>query len=154
MEFLMTYGWAILVVLAAIGALAYFGVLSPDRFLPDKCVFNPPLSCSEYKITAGSGTTPGSVAIGVQNNAGVALSDINLTIDSPDCVPAVLSQSYSLVENGQLVNDALLTWTCAAGTAEPGVSGDRFQANFDVVYTRSGETSTHSSTGSIQGRAE
>ena len=37
MEFLMTYGWAILVVLAAIGALAYFGVLSPDRFLPEKC---------------------------------------------------------------------------------------------------------------------
>jgi uncharacterized protein (UPF0333 family) len=32
MEFLMTYGWAILVVLAAIGALAYFGVLSPDKF--------------------------------------------------------------------------------------------------------------------------
>lgn len=26
MEFLMTYGWAILVVLVAIGALAYFGV--------------------------------------------------------------------------------------------------------------------------------
>ena len=34
MEFLMTYGWAILVVLAAIAALAYFGVLSPARFLP------------------------------------------------------------------------------------------------------------------------
>lgn len=29
----MTYGWAILVVLAAIAALAYFGVLSPDKFL-------------------------------------------------------------------------------------------------------------------------
>ena len=27
MEFLMTYGWAILVVLVTIGALAYFGVL-------------------------------------------------------------------------------------------------------------------------------
>ena len=35
LEFLMTYGWAILVVLAAIAALAYFGVLSPDRFLPE-----------------------------------------------------------------------------------------------------------------------
>lgn len=34
LEFFMTYGWAILVVLIAIGALAYFGVLSPDRFLP------------------------------------------------------------------------------------------------------------------------
>ena len=31
MEFLMTYGWAILVVLVAICALAYFGVLSPDK---------------------------------------------------------------------------------------------------------------------------
>ena len=29
MEFLMTYGWAILVVLVVIGALAYFGILSP-----------------------------------------------------------------------------------------------------------------------------
>ena len=26
LEFLMTYGWAILVVLVSIGALAYFGV--------------------------------------------------------------------------------------------------------------------------------
>ena len=29
LEFLMNYGWAILVVLIAVGALAYFGVLNP-----------------------------------------------------------------------------------------------------------------------------
>ena len=34
MEFLMTYGWAILVMLAAVGALAYFGVFDPERFVP------------------------------------------------------------------------------------------------------------------------
>jgi len=34
LEFLMTYGWAVLVILIAAGALAYFGVLSPDKFLP------------------------------------------------------------------------------------------------------------------------
>jgi hypothetical protein len=33
-EFLMTYGWAILVMIAGIGALWYFGVLSPDNLLP------------------------------------------------------------------------------------------------------------------------
>ncbi len=33
----MTYGWAILVVLITIGALAYFGVLNPERFIPDMC---------------------------------------------------------------------------------------------------------------------
>lgn len=35
MDFMMTYGWVILVVLSAIGGLAYFGVLSTDRFYPD-----------------------------------------------------------------------------------------------------------------------
>lgn len=32
MEFLMTYGWAILVVLVFLGALTYFGVFNPDNF--------------------------------------------------------------------------------------------------------------------------
>jgi len=34
-EFLLTYGWAILVVLIVIVALAYFGVLNPERILPN-----------------------------------------------------------------------------------------------------------------------
>ena len=47
LEFIITYGWAILVILAAIGTLAYFGILSPEKFVPinsycksnpDKCV--------------------------------------------------------------------------------------------------------------------
>ncbi len=50
LEFLMTYGWAILVVLAAVGALAYFGVLSPGKFLPEKCITtNPAISCAGGK---------------------------------------------------------------------------------------------------------
>lgn len=32
MEFLMTYGWAILASIIAIGVLAYFGVFSPSKF--------------------------------------------------------------------------------------------------------------------------
>jgi len=32
-EFLFTYGWAILLVLAIVMFLIYAGVLSPDRFL-------------------------------------------------------------------------------------------------------------------------
>ena len=59
MEFLMTYGWAILVVLIAIGALAYFGVLSPERFLPEKCVITTGsgLFCDDYNAASGLGVT-------------------------------------------------------------------------------------------------
>ena len=50
MEFLMTYGWAILVVLVVVSALAYFGVLSPDNLLPEKCSFPIQLSCSDFLV--------------------------------------------------------------------------------------------------------
>ncbi|MBI4150302.1 hypothetical protein HY488_02765 [Candidatus Woesearchaeota archaeon] len=56
MEFLMTYGWAILVVLVVIGALAYFGVLSPGRLLPDRCQLPPGISCDDYSVAGGVAT--------------------------------------------------------------------------------------------------
>ena len=49
LDFLMTYGWAILVVLVAIGALAYFGVLIPDKYLDkDKKVVKEVKYCLEW----------------------------------------------------------------------------------------------------------
>ncbi len=50
MEFLMTYGWAILVVLVVIGALAYFGVLSPSTLLPEKCTFPVSVNCVDHSV--------------------------------------------------------------------------------------------------------
>ena len=64
MEFLMTYGWAILVVLIVIGALAYFGVLSPSTLLPEKCTFPVSLSCLDHAVGNGF------MAISLQNGAG------------------------------------------------------------------------------------
>jgi hypothetical protein len=50
LEFMMTYGWAILVVLAAIGALSYFGVLNPSKFTPDSCLGTSGVSCAGKPI--------------------------------------------------------------------------------------------------------
>jgi len=36
MEFLMNYGWAFLVVFIAIGALAFFGIFNPEKFMQDE----------------------------------------------------------------------------------------------------------------------
>jgi len=81
LEFLMTYGWAILVVLAAIGALAYFGVLDPGAYLPSKCIATPGLSCVEkpqvlassiaqsVNIDAGYTITPAYAVVGTNINA-------------------------------------------------------------------------------------
>ena len=56
MEFLMTYGWAILVVLAAIGALSYFGVMNPGKFIPESCTLpsTAGLACIDFTVTSDS----------------------------------------------------------------------------------------------------
>jgi hypothetical protein len=55
MEFLVTYGWAILASMIAIAALAYFG-LNPKTTLPDKCLFSNNIGCPDYLITQSSST--------------------------------------------------------------------------------------------------
>ena len=76
MEFLMTYGWAILVVLAAIAALAYFSVLSPDRFLPEKCTLPSGVACLDF---SGS---PSSVTLVIQNSAGFDMANVSVYVNS------------------------------------------------------------------------
>lgn len=64
LEFLMTYGWAILVVLAAIGALAYFGVLNPAKFAPETCMATSGWGC-QGKAVVDSTTLVVTVANGL-----------------------------------------------------------------------------------------
>ena len=50
LEFLTTYGWAFLVILIMIGALAYFGILNPSKILPNRCSFGVEFQCLDYQI--------------------------------------------------------------------------------------------------------
>lgn len=54
LEFLMTYGWAILVVLVVIGALAYFGVFDMNALFPDRCTLGNNIQCAGHKVSASS----------------------------------------------------------------------------------------------------
>ena len=67
----MTYGWAILVVVIAVGALSYFGVLKTDTFFPDKCSLPAGLACLDYRVESFK------VVIVLQNAQGV----INVSIE-------------------------------------------------------------------------
>jgi uncharacterized protein (UPF0333 family) len=156
MEFLMTYGWAILVVLAAIGALAYFGVLSPDRFMPSKCMISGGFSCVEYKLLAGDATaTPvvvQAVRFYIQNNLGADADSVNVTLADNSGITCQSGGADS-VDLGALANGVkspvvVFDETCAL------TSGSSFKGNIVVTYQKSGETETHTATGTISGRFE
>ena len=134
MEFLMTYGWAILVVLVAIGALAYFGVLSPDRFLPAKCTLPAGVACVDFNIDA---TT---VNVVLRNGLGFDLSGVTIAVSG--CTsPAGVA----------LGNGAQATFTATACGL---TSGNKYSGDVNVSYTNVDTTLTHKVVGSLTGRVE
>ncbi|MBI4739557.1 hypothetical protein HY772_08535 [Candidatus Woesearchaeota archaeon] len=135
MEFLMTYGWAILVVLVAISALAYFGVLSPSKFLPERCTLPSGIACLDHKATATS------ISLRVQNGLGVDITGVTLSL----CNGTSAAQS--------LANGAQATF---AVTCSPVlVSGNKFSSdNVSISYTNSETGLSHTKIGSLTTKVE
>jgi len=125
MEFLMTYGWAILVVLIAIGALAYFGVLNPERFLPEKCLIasGSGLFCDDYNAVSGAGIT-----IRIKNilTESVTVTDVVVTDPSITCTFA-----GSVVVTADDTADFLAA--CIGLTA-----GQKIKGDITIEYSKAG----------------
>ncbi len=122
MEFLMTYGWAILVVLIAIGALAYFGVLSPDKFLPDKCTIGTGsgLFCED----ATSDATADTVTLRIKNIETDSAWVDSITLSTPACSFATANTQIA----ADSTHDFVLA--CAGGLN----SGDKIKGDLTITY--------------------
>jgi hypothetical protein len=94
MEMLMTYGWAMLMVLVIISALTYFGVFNPQNLLPSKCIMPAGWSCRDFVVVGGA---TGSVKIKLLNGMGsnLKITSFNATLDNGD----VSCQSSAIVFN-------------------------------------------------------
>ena len=152
MEFLMTYGWAILVVLIAIGALAYFGVLNPSRFLPRSCTLMPGLDCDEFKVD----DSDVQVQLFIRNGIGDSIDfstlgiDINADGDTVDVGTDCVDIDPAAIADGAL--SAQINVVCPAATI--GAVGDRFRGDIIGTYTLSGSTLTHTMAGQIVSEVE
>ena len=83
MEFLMTYGWAILIVVIAVAALAAFGVFNPQRFAQERCVGDATkFACTTNAISLDPAT--GDIQIGLTNGVGETVNITGITT-SGDC---------------------------------------------------------------------
>ena len=72
LEFLTTYGWAFLVILIMIAALAYFGILSPGKMMPERCDFGSNFECTGYEIDyGGAAGTTGQFKFQLMNKVGM-----------------------------------------------------------------------------------
>ena len=139
MEFLMTYGWAILVVLAAIAALAYFGVLSPEKFLPEKCILQPGIACVSHKVE------PTQTTLIISNGLGRTITVTKIVVGSCDENFDVELQSGV---DGTFVMDGI------AAACSNGAQKEKFKGDITLSYTEKDTGLTKTSFGNLNTKVE
>ena len=150
MEFLMTYGWAILVVLIAIGALVYFGVLSPDKFIQDNCTLTPPLSCSQLGDFVALTADASNIKLQVQNGAGSAMTIGSVILTETDGNVCNRVDIVSSVNDG---SKAEFIFTCNDINAQT-AKGTKFKGDLNIVYNLGSGAYNQTSTGKLAVRVQ
>ena len=153
MEFLMTYGWAILVVLIVIGALAYFGVLNPQQFLPQKCQFSTGLVCVDKQLTSD-----GAYKFRISNGLGNAIEITDLVVDDTqdfaDCTVEIVGDSGTVDDVAAPSGAVLLAgeeknFLCTFTPPAALDSGQRIKAKMVLSYTDRQTKFDHDVTGTL-----
>jgi uncharacterized protein (UPF0333 family) len=132
MEFLMTYGWAILAAIIAIGVLAYF-YFSPGDLGANAAILNAP-----FYAEAWNADTTG-VNLGVKNNGqdSLTISEVTVTVGATTCTTAAAP--------GAVASGATIDVDAACVLTE----GDNIKGDIVVKYTRGASAVELTSTGSV-----
>lgn len=150
LEYLVTYGWAFVVVILTVGLFAYFGILNPERYIPDRCELGVQLPCVDYVLQAE--TTPnGIVLIRVQNAFTVPVDIVNISTAagggracnfqsgaSPSCND--ITGSEPIVSNLAPGNTSGAIALDLTGTQYTLVDRDKTLVPIALTFTRSGGT--------------
>jgi len=141
-EYLMTYGWAILIILIVAGVLAYYGIFAPAGFLgPTARGFGQVQVLNPWSLLS----TNGAITMNIGNRVGetIIVTSIKYTVDTVDYTGDVTPPvTLSSGQNGIIT----------APTIAPAFSkkaGDPYTATVTITYSVSGTNFT--STGTLSG---
>jgi len=150
MEFLMTYGWAILVVLVAVSALAYFGVFDSKyvwKLLPKMCQLPTEIHCADFELYYDDSTLPPSniLKLSLRNNKGGAIRVDKIGVAN------VEQSSVVALSNGQANIFEVFDITPLNGNTEAISAGDAYKIEFNITYTNTATSLSHFSKAIIRG---
>ena len=135
-EYLITYGWAFAVILAAIGVLAYFGFLDPDRYIPDSCEFGEQMQCVDFFID-----DEGNLLLRFRNN-----------YEEPITITDVYSTEGDVTFPGPSINiDRGEVIRVSATSSRTMFDGEKERFELQIQFQRTGGTIGHNVTGVLFG---
>jgi uncharacterized protein (UPF0333 family) len=132
MEFLMTYGWAILAAIIVIGILGYY-YFNSNVLTPRTGVLTPP-----FYLNAWTVDTTG-INLEIKNNGGETLNMTNVSVSIAGCVANTTGIPLS---QGEM---KVVILNCTSF-----VAGDKVDGEIKVVYTKTGSSLALTSTGSVK----
>ena len=150
MEFLMTYGWAIMIVLIGIGALFFLGVFNPST--PSVCNIASPFICQDVKVAfkdTGSGFNVIYLKIGATNIDSATISNIKL--NGVQCPNANILVDDATTQDITNARTTPVTVNCGYGSTIQ--QGTKVSGTFDITYTKQFGVS-HSISGAYSGTVE
>jgi len=114
-HFLITYGWALILLGTALAAMIYFGIIDVERFQPP-CGFQTGFSCLKHQIT------PTGLILELQNNLGQDITIQRITDESGNCSAS----------GGTLDSQASARYT-VTGCTHPS-SGNNYKSDIRINY--------------------
>ena len=140
LEYLVTYGWAILALVIIMGLLYATGVFNPDKFSAGKqCGGFDALICQDHKVNAS-----GTLFIVLNNAQGTRITSFTSSSGiSASCTPT------SIAANGNT------TCTIDGFITNGGTTGTSYdQTSVAVSFTDSKSGISHNVTGFVKGKFE
>lgn len=131
MEFLMTYGWAILVVLIAIGALTY--LVDFKSLIGNRCQLTAPLYCKSYKADAGKAT------LLLRNGLTESITVKSIELVDKTCTDTTFTTA-TIAASGETTFEV----DCAGIT-----SGEKLKTDVKVIYDETGGLTGITATGNL-----
>ena len=126
----MTYGWAILAAIVAIGVLAYFGVFSPGRITGNTIVINNPFYAGASQVTV----TTSDINIEMTNNGGNDLTISSMNVDGVGEYDQVSCTNNAIATIFKPGENNVVNLPCI-GILN---SGDTFTGDISITYSKTG----------------
>ncbi len=168
MEYLMTYGWAILIIMVVLAVLFYLGVLNPP--IPEQCVFPAGITCISSKLNTTGGLT---LIIGQGTGHPIQVTGVNCTMNSSAAWatdnsaslvynPNTLNTPVNITSGGQATvaqiagTGGIGSVACknANGGAASGAAGSAFNGKIYIKYTETDTSITRTVVGTFAKRYE
>ena len=135
LESLLLYGVAILVVLLAVGALTYFGILDLGRLLPDRCNLASAgtIECEEWSVVK-TDDDGGIIQLGIRNVGPRAVEFNNATYAADGTTaPCLINESRSDMDPIRSGEIAAIVIECDEGQLFQNV-GQKTRGNLVITY--------------------